>query len=69
MPSIKIALKSLGKRKLTTILFIVQFTITIYMLHTAVMGIKTNSYQEKYLNADIDKTMWSDIILVESENS
>lgn len=61
MPSTKIALKSLGKRKLTTILFIVQFTITIYMLHTAVMGIKINSYQEsqinKYLNADIDKTM------------
>jgi putative ABC transport system permease protein len=57
----KLALQSLGKRKLTTLLFIVQFTITIYVLHTAVMGIKAGSYQENqinaYLNADIDKTV------------
>jgi len=61
MPTLKLALKSLGKRKLTTILFIVQFTITIYMLHSAVMSIKVNSYQvnqiNKYINVDIDKTM------------
>ena len=61
MPAIKLAIKSLSKRKLSSILFIAQLTITIFILNTAIIEIKANSYQEnqleKYLNLDINKTM------------
>lgn len=61
MPSIKIAIKSLSKRKLSSILFIVQLSITIFILNSSILQIKANSYQEdqikKYLNLDMNTTM------------
>lgn len=61
MPSIKIAVKSLSKRKLSSILFIVQLAITIFILNSSLLQLKANSYQEdqirKYLNLDMNTTM------------
>lgn|GEM_PF-1877443 len=66
MPSIKSAFNCLLKRKVTSLLFIAQFTITIFVLMEVITQVQLISYQEaqikKYLNLDMNKTIRLEIL-------